>query len=76
MTDFNGKVAIVTGGGSGIGEAIVKELAAGGAKVVVADRDQAGIDRVVAAVKASGGDASGFAINVASAEENAAYVAR
>lgn len=75
MTDFNGKVAIVTGGGSGIGEAIVKELAAGGAKVVVADRDQAGIDRVVAAVKASGGNATGFAIDVASAEQNAAMVA-
>jgi NAD(P)-dependent dehydrogenase (short-subunit alcohol dehydrogenase family) len=75
MTDFNGKVAIVTGGGSGIGEAIVKDLAAGGAKVVVADRDQAGIDRVVAAVKASGGDASGFAVDVASAEQNAAMVA-
>jgi NAD(P)-dependent dehydrogenase (short-subunit alcohol dehydrogenase family) len=75
MTDFNGKVAIVTGGGSGIGEAIVKELAASGAKVVVADRDQAGIDRVVAAVKASGGNASGFAIDVASAEQNAAMVA-
>ena len=75
MADFNGKVAIVTGGGSGIGEAIVKELSAGGAKVVVADRDQAGIDRVVAAVKASGGSASGFAIDVASAEQNAAMVA-
>jgi len=42
MGDFDGKVAIVTGGGSGIGEAIVKELAAKGSKVVVADRDRAG----------------------------------
>jgi NAD(P)-dependent dehydrogenase (short-subunit alcohol dehydrogenase family) len=75
MAQFDGKVAIVTGGGSGIGEAIVKELAAGGAKVVVADRDQAGIDRVVAAVKSAGGVASGFAIDVASAEQNAAMVA-
>jgi NAD(P)-dependent dehydrogenase (short-subunit alcohol dehydrogenase family) len=75
MAEFDGKVAIVTGGGSGIGEAIVKELATGGARVVVADRDQAGIDRVVAAVKAAGGIASGFAIDVASAEQNAAMVA-
>ena len=75
MTDFNGKVAIVTGGGSGIGEAIVKELATGGAKVIVADRDQAGIDRVVAAVKASGGNATGFTVDVASPEQNAAMVA-
>lgn len=75
MAQFDGKVAIVTGGGSGIGEAIVKELAEGGARVVVADRDQAGIDRVVTAVKSAGGAASGFAIDVASAEQNAAMVA-
>lgn len=75
MARFEGKVAIVTGGGSGIGEAVVKELAANGAKVVVADRDQTGIDRVVAAVKAAGGIASGCAIDVASAEQNAAMVA-
>lgn len=75
MAQFDGKIAIVTGGASGIGEAIVKELAAGGGKVVVADRDQAGTDRVVAAVKAAGGEAAGFAIDVASAEQNAAMVA-
>ena len=75
MAVFDSKVAIVTGGASGIGEAIVKELAAGGAKVVVADRDQAGIDRVVAAVKSAGGTAAGFALDVASAEQNVAMVA-
>ena len=75
MAEFEGKVAIVTGGGSGIGEAIVKELATGGASIIVADRDQAGIDRVVAAVKATGGTAAGFALDVASAEQNAAMVA-
>ena len=75
MGSFDNKVAIVTGGGSGIGEAIVKELAAGVAKVVVADRDQAGMDRVVAAVIAAGGTAAPFAVDVASAEQNAAMVA-
>ncbi len=74
MDNFAGKVAIVTGGASGIGEAIVKELAAGSAKVVVADRDKAGIARVVGEVKAAGGDAAGFEIDVASAEQNAALV--
>ena len=58
MAGFENKVAIVTGGGSGIGEAIVKELAAGGAKVVIADRDKAGMDRVLADIKAAGGIAA------------------
>ena len=75
MDVFTGKVAIVTGGASGIGEAIVKELASGGAKVVVADRNKSGIDRVVNDVKRTGGDASGFEIDVSSAEQNAALVA-
>ncbi|HVY50729.1 MAG TPA: glucose 1-dehydrogenase [Devosia sp.] len=75
MAQFDGKVAIVTGGASGIGEAIVKELAAGGAKVVIADRDQASINRVAAAVKAAKGTAIGFTIDVSSAEQNAAMVA-
>jgi NAD(P)-dependent dehydrogenase (short-subunit alcohol dehydrogenase family) len=75
MNGFDGKVAFVTGGASGIGEAIVKELAAGGAKVVVADRDKAGIERVVNEVGRAGGDATGFEIDVASAEQNAALVA-
>ena len=74
MGSFDKKVAIVTGGGSGIGEAVAKELAEGGCKVVVADRDQAGIDRVVAAITATGGVASGFALDVASPEQNAAMV--
>jgi NAD(P)-dependent dehydrogenase (short-subunit alcohol dehydrogenase family) len=74
MAEFDSRVAIVTGGGSGIGEAIVKELAAKGAKVVVADRDRAGIDRVAAAVNAAGGIAAGFPMDVTDAAQNAAMV--
>ena len=75
MSQFDNKIAVVTGGASGIGEAICKELASDGAKVVVADRDQTGIDRVVADIKSVGGTAAGFVIDVSNADQNAAMVA-
>lgn len=46
---LEGKVAIVTGGGSGFGEGIVAKMAAEGARVVVMDRDGAAAGRVAAA---------------------------
>ncbi|MEO9255169.1 MAG: SDR family NAD(P)-dependent oxidoreductase, partial [Tepidiformaceae bacterium] len=56
--DISGKVAIVTGGGSGIGEAMVLRLASLGAKVLVADVDDAGGARVVERVAELPGVAS------------------
>ena len=50
QNSFEGKVALVTGGGSGIGEAIVRELAARGAKVVIADFNLPAAERVAADV--------------------------
>ena len=47
MHDFNGKVAVVTGGASGIGRSLVKELLAAGAKVVIGDVEQAALDKVL-----------------------------
>jgi NAD(P)-dependent dehydrogenase (short-subunit alcohol dehydrogenase family) len=46
--DFNGKVALVTGAASGIGEAVARMLAAGGAKVVLADVNGEGAQRAAA----------------------------
>ncbi|GAB3290971.1 SDR family NAD(P)-dependent oxidoreductase [Pseudoclavibacter terrae] len=67
---FQDKVAIVTGGGSGIGEAIAKDLAANGVKVVVSDINLEGAKRVVAEIEAAGGTASPFEANTAIAEDS------
>lgn len=54
---FEGKVAIVTGGGSGIGQATAVLLAAEGAAVVVADFNETGAHEVSEAIRAAGGHA-------------------
>lgn len=50
MNNFNGKVAVITGGNSGMGLASAKELASQGTKVVIAGRDQKTLDAAVAAI--------------------------
>lgn len=47
MSKFDGKVAVITGGNSGIGLAAAKELGANGAKIVIAGRDQRTLDEAV-----------------------------
>lgn len=71
---FSGKVALVTGGGSGIGAAICRSLGQGGAKVLVVDIDQAGAEAVAAAIAGSGGVAEAFVANVADAAAATAMV--
>lgn len=66
---LKGKVAVVTGAASGIGEAIAKRFAAEGAKVVASDISKEGVERVVAEIVAAGGTAVAVAANVAVAEE-------
>ena len=62
--DFAGKVAFVTGGGSGIGEAVARQLAARGARVVVADLKLEAGQRIVDDIKAAGGEAAAIAVDV------------
>jgi NAD(P)-dependent dehydrogenase (short-subunit alcohol dehydrogenase family) len=67
--DYSGKVAIVTGGGSGIGEASALTFAGSGAKVVVADFDKDGGERVVESIKTAGGEATFVSVDVSKVEE-------
>ncbi|HOX12861.1 MAG TPA: SDR family oxidoreductase [Spirochaetia bacterium] len=72
--EIKGSVAVVTGGASGIGEAVAKTLAAKGASVVIGDMNQAGIDRVVAEIKKAGGKAAGKTLNVTDDADTAAFM--
>jgi NAD(P)-dependent dehydrogenase (short-subunit alcohol dehydrogenase family) len=70
--DFSGKVALVTGGGSGIGEACAITLAARGAKVLVADVNAEAAERVAGVI---GDAARAHTVDVSDAEACVAMVA-
>lgn len=65
---FTDKVALITGGASGIGRATAVAFGAAGAKVVVADRNSAGGEETVGMVNAAGGEATFIACDVTQAE--------
>jgi NAD(P)-dependent dehydrogenase (short-subunit alcohol dehydrogenase family) len=75
MSTFAGKVAIVTGGASGIGEATSALLAQRGAAVVVADISADRAEAVAAAITAAGGTAIAAVADVADEAQVAAMVA-
>ena len=71
---FENKVVIVTGGGSGIGQATAILYAQGGAKVIVSDIDEKGGQETVASIKKAGGDASFVKTDVSNPEDCEALV--
>src|SRR5262245_6730611 len=58
------KICLITGGGSGIGEACAKTYGREGATVVVVDRNMEGARRVVGEIGAAGGRAEAFEANI------------
>jgi 3-oxoacyl-[acyl-carrier protein] reductase len=69
MEDHAGKVALVTGAGQGIGEAIAAELAAGGAEVAMVDKNLSQAQRAAAQIVSSGGKAFALEVDVTVSEQ-------
>jgi NAD(P)-dependent dehydrogenase (short-subunit alcohol dehydrogenase family) len=67
--DFSGKVAVVTGGGSGIGRATAGAFARAGASVVVADVDGNALDDTIRSIKDADGEAAGIVTDVSRAAD-------
>jgi len=76
MGRLQGKVALITGGAGAIGRATAQRFAADGASVVVADRDGQRADEVAGALRDSGAQALGVAVDVTSEASVAGLVAQ
>jgi NAD(P)-dependent dehydrogenase (short-subunit alcohol dehydrogenase family) len=74
MGRLDAKVAVVTGGASGIGRASAVKMAGEGARVLVSDLDEAGAGAVASEIEASGGQALGFRADVTSEADMRAMI--
>ena len=66
MQDLKGKVAVVTGGASGIGRALVDQFVAEQMRVVIGDVETAALDKTVAELRERGADVTGVQVDVTS----------
>jgi NAD(P)-dependent dehydrogenase (short-subunit alcohol dehydrogenase family) len=69
MSELNGRVAIVTGAGTGIGEACARALSRAGAAVLVADIDEPSAQSVAGHIREGGGRAEAHRVDVTLVEE-------
>lgn len=74
--DLTGAVVLVTGAARGIGAAVCRRLAAGGAAIAAADLDGAGAEAVAAEIVAAGGRAIAAGLDTRDAAATDAFVAR
>jgi NAD(P)-dependent dehydrogenase (short-subunit alcohol dehydrogenase family) len=75
MGRVDGKVAVVTGAGNGLGRAIAERLAGEGAQVVLGDVDAAGLEQTVATITRAGGRAAAVVGDVTEEEPAARLIA-
>ena len=73
MNRFEGKVAVITGAGSGIGRALALNLAKRGARLALSDIDTEGLAETVRQAEALGADVKSDRLNVAERETVLAY---
>ncbi|MBI1800660.1 MAG: SDR family NAD(P)-dependent oxidoreductase, partial [Chloroflexi bacterium] len=64
MKDLRGKVAVITGGASGIGRAFAERCMEEGVKIVLADVEQAALDQTTQALKTAGAEVVGIRTDV------------
>jgi NAD(P)-dependent dehydrogenase (short-subunit alcohol dehydrogenase family) len=69
MRRLEDKIALITGGGAGIGRAMAETFAREGASVVIADRDKAAAQEVADTIVKSNGAAQAYAVDVSSTDE-------
>jgi NAD(P)-dependent dehydrogenase (short-subunit alcohol dehydrogenase family) len=72
---MQGRIALVTGGASGIGRAVCERLARAGAKLAVADLNAAAAQSVAETIRAAGGQASAVALDVRDPDQVARAIA-
>ncbi len=68
MKSFNNKVAVITGGASGIGKALAFQLSSAGAKLAIADLDEEALAQTVDEICQRGGEVSSYIVDVADRE--------